>query len=360
MSAIASSSTVPRPLRLGILGAGGLGKGMAQLAQYRPDFQLVALADSRGYCVDPQGICVDTLLPLPTVAHYQRDTVTGVPTENAIIDMLKAHASDIDVLFWALPNLPVEFFATTLTHVLDETKFRGVCVDALKRTKAVENLMPLAPRLTQENMLYITGAGATPGFLTTLATVAAHSFVEVLSVDIHFGVGIACWDQYKATIREDLLHVPGFTADSVAAMSDAEIEAELAKRNGLLELHNMEHADDIILELAGICPRERVTVGGLVDTQRAQKPVSTTVTITGKTFRGTVGSHKVVLSDETTMVDNVCGPALGFLLRGWEQAQSGRAGLVTSADIMPRFASTPVTHLNLPSPMTQDTTPATV
>ncbi|MBY0403602.1 MAG: hypothetical protein K2X66_06855, partial [Cyanobacteria bacterium] len=82
-----------------------------------------------------------------------------------------------------------------------------------------------------------------------------------------------------------------------------------------------------------------VTVGGLVDTRNAKKPVSTTVTITGKTVAGAIGSHRFTVSDETTMVDNVCGPSLGFLLRGTLLRQEGRFGLMTSAELMPRFGT---------------------
>jgi hypothetical protein len=54
---------------------------------------------------------------------------------------------------------------------------------------------------------------------------------------------------------------------------------------------------------------------------------------------GAIGTHQFIVSDEATMVDNVCGPALGFLLRGVELWEVGRYGIVTSADLMPRFAS---------------------
>jgi hypothetical protein len=77
----------------------------------------------------------------------------------------------------------------------------------------------------------------------------------------------------------------------------------------------------------------------LVDTRNAKKPVSTTVTVTGRTASGAVGSHQFVVSDEATMVDNVCGPALGFMLRGMEMHARGFHGLITSADIMPRFST---------------------
>lgn len=327
-------------IRLAILGAGGLGKGMARLVPFRPDFRLVAMADSRGYCYDPNGLPIEAIQPLATVA--QAPCAVARDSSQAILDLLQAHGEAIDGIFMALPNLPVSFFADTVEAILTQTPFRGVMVDALKRTQAVERLMPLGEHLRERGVLYITGAGATPGFLTTVAAVAAHSFAEVLSVDIHFGVGIACWDAYRATVREDLIHLEGFDADRVAAMSDADVEAELDRRQGLIELQGMEHADDIILELAGICPRDRVRVGGLVDTRHARKPVSTTVTLTGRTASGAVSQHQFTLGDETTMVDNVCGPALGFMLRGMGlYEQQGLSGLMTSADLMPRFASQP-------------------
>lgn len=323
-------------IRLAILGAGGLGKGMAKLVPYRPDFKLIAMADSQGFCFDENGLDSDTIASLSTVADYPK---AGKACQDSIIQLLQSYGDHIDGIFMALPNLPVEFYAETVKKIAENTPFKGVFVDALKRTKAVEQLLPMDKKLRANKLLYITGAGATPGFLTTVAAVAAHSFVEVMSVDIHFGVGIANWEAYKSTVREDFLHLEGFDALRVAAMSDADIEEELEKRNGLIELTNMEHADDIILELSGICPRERVTVGGLVDTRNEKKPVSTTVTITGRTLSGSIGSHRFTLSDETTMVDNVCGPALGFLLRGTLMRQEGRYGLVTSAELMPRFGS---------------------
>ncbi|MBX2859746.1 MAG: hypothetical protein KTR14_00805 [Vampirovibrio sp.] len=320
---------------MAILGAGGLGKGMAKMVTQRPGFTCVAMADSQGYCYETGGLSVDQVLPLETVATYPNG---GMSSDQGILELLQAHGHDIDVIFMALPNFPVSFFADTVKQIATQTPFKGVMVDALKRTTAVEKLLSEGDLLKSAGILYITGAGATPGFLTTVAAVAAQSFVEVQSVNIHFGVGVANWETYRATIREDFLHLDGFDADKVAAMSDADVEAELEKRNGLLELVEMEHADDIILELAGICPRDRVTVGGLVDTRNAKKPVSTTVTVTGTTLSGAVGSHQFTVSDATTMVDNVCGPALGFLKRGVELFEIGQTGIITSADIMPKGA----------------------
>lgn len=316
-------------VRVAVFGFGGLGRGMARLIPQRPDFKLVAVADSQGFAFDAKGLELDQYdaLVQPTTAD-----------SDSIISLLKKHGGEIDAVFMALPNLPVEFFAETVKRIADETDFKGVFVDALKRTEAVERLFDLNETLQERKILYITGAGATPGFLTTVAAVAAHSFVEVLDVNIHFGVGIANWEAYKATVREDFIHLEGFDAKRVACMSDDEIAAELEARNGLIQLVNMEHADDVILELAGVCSRDRVKVGGLVDTRNAKKPVSTTVTVTGRTASGKVGSHQFIVSDEAAMVDNVCGPALGFMLRGVELYERGFAGLMTSADLMPRFA----------------------
>ncbi len=319
-----------KAVRLAVFGFGGLGRGMARLAPQRPDFKLVAVADSQGFAYNANGLALTEEFQLQQPLTNDSDS---------IISLLKLHGHEIDAVFMALPNLPVEFFAETVKRIAEETGFQGVFVDALKRTEAVERLFALSDELRTHNILYITGAGATPGFLTTIAAVAAHSFVEVLDVNIHFGVGIANWEAYKSTVREDFIHLEGFDAKRVSCMSDEEIGQELDVRNGLLKLVDMEHADDVILELAGVCPRDRVRVGGLVDTRNAKKPVSTSVTVTGRTASGAVGSHQFVVSDEATMVDNVCGPALGFMLRGIELHQRGFTGLITSADIMPRFST---------------------
>lgn len=321
-----------QPLRLAILGAGGLGKGMAQRVEATGDFKTVAMVDRDAYLYDADGLTFESVKDLTRL----RDHGSAILSMQPILELFVTHAVDIDAVFVALPNMPVDFIPGVAKMLATKTGFQGVMVDALKRTRAVEAMMALDETLRDNQILYITGAGATPGFLSTMAAVAAQSFVDVSHIDIRFGVGIANWSAYRATIREDFLHLEGFDADRVAAMSDADIEAELEKRNGLLELNNMEHADDIILELAGICRRDQVTVGGLVDTRNAQKPVSTQVTITGKTTAGVEASHVMTLDDATTMVDNVCGPALGFLRQGYRWFTRNQFGVITSADLMPR------------------------
>ena len=329
-----SASTVQQQLRVGILGFGGLGRGMARMVNARRGFQLCAVADRTGFAYQ-ENLDLETCLGCSSVTQLEK----GQSSDQAILDLLTRHGEQLDVLFLALPNLPVDFYQHTVQQIAEQTPFQGVMVDALKRTEAVECLLDLDGLLRANRLLYITGAGATPGFLTTIAAVAAQSFVEVEAIDIYFGVGVSNWEQYRATIREDLLHLPGFDADKVAAMSDADIEAELDRRNGLIELVNMEHADDIILELAGVCDRSCITVGGLVDTRNARKPVSTTVTVRGKTIAGDSCQHQFTVADETTMVDNVCGPAAGFMARGVELHLRGQYGLMTSANVMPRTSA---------------------
>jgi len=120
-------------------------------------------------------------------------------------------------------------------------------------------------------------------------------------------------------------------------MTDEEVAMLLDQTNGILALENMEHADDIMLELAGICDREQVTVGGVVDTRNPKKPLNTNVKITGRTFEGKISTHTFTLGDETSMAANVCGPAFGYLKAGIRLHQRGLYGLYTAAEIMPLF-----------------------
>jgi hypothetical protein len=215
--------------------------------------------------------------------------------------------------------------------------WRGVLVDALKRTSAVEQLLTLQQELKAAEITYLTGCGATPGLLTAAAALAAQSYAEIHSVKITFGVGIANWEAYKATIREDIAHLPDYDVAKATAMSDAEVEALLEQTNGILALENMEHADDIILELAGVCGRDRVSVGGIVDTRNPKKPLSTNVQVTGRTFEGKISTHTFTLGDETSMAANVCGPAFGYLKTGISLNRKGMYGLFSSAEVMPQF-----------------------
>jgi len=321
--------------RIAVLGAGGLGRNMAKLLEKKTEMRLVAICDKGGIAYSNEGIpssCIDNL---PADASVATIPAYGRPASDSIAAVLELR-DKIDGIFLALPNLPNDFLPSIVRRLL-EGGFSGVLVDALKRTRAVEMVLGLDDLVKTKQTTYITGAGATPGLLTAAAALAAQSFVEVESVEIRFGVGIANWDAYKATIREDIAHLKGFTVERVAQMTDEEIEQELAKRNGILELENMEHADDIILEVAGIVSRDKVKVGGIVDTRNPKKPVSTTMKLTGITFEGKRSTHTFTLGDETSMAANVNGPALGYMKAGFWYHAHGLYGVFTCADVMPKW-----------------------
>ncbi|MDC0834982.1 saccharopine dehydrogenase-like oxidoreductase [Leptolyngbya valderiana BDU 20041] len=324
------------PLRVGVLGFGGLGQAASRVLAPKHEIRWVAVADLHGYAYDPNGLdpdrCLATYRDRGSIGHLDG---VGTLSHESIGDLI-ANAPDVDGYFLALPNLPNTFMASVARQFI-ESGWQGVLVDALKRTSAVEQLLDLRNDLQAAGITYMTGCGATPGLLTAAASLAAQSYAEVHKVEITFGVGIANWEAYRATIREDIAHMPGYDVEKARALTNAEVEALLDKTNGILKLENMEHADDIMLELAGIVSRDRVTVGGIVDTRNPKKPLSTNVRVTGRTFEGKESSHTFTLGDETSMAANVCGPAFGYLKAGMSFHRRGIHGLFTAAEVMPQF-----------------------
>ena len=323
------------PLKVGVLGFGGLGQAAARVLAPKGEMLWVAAADKKGYAYNRSGLnpnlAIESYRQQGSVGYLEPH---GVLSSNSIQDLLAN--KDVDGYFLALPNLPNTFMADVARQFI-ESGWQGVLVDALKRTSAVEQLLELQTQLQQAGITYLTGCGATPGLLTAAAAVAAQSYAEIHHVKITFGVGIANWEAYRATIREDIAHMPQYNVETASAMSDEEVSALLDKTNGIIALENMEHADDIMLELAGICSRDRVTVGGVVDTRNPKKPLSTNVQITGRTFEGKTSTHTFTLGDETSMAANVCGPAFGYLKAGIALQRRGMTGLFTAAEIMPQF-----------------------
>ncbi|HAC63717.1 MAG TPA: saccharopine dehydrogenase-like oxidoreductase [Cyanothece sp. UBA12306] len=322
-------------IKVGVLGFGGLGQAAARVLAPKQEMTWVGAADLKGYAYCETGLDPDRAI----ATYHQQGSIGylepyGTLSNHSIQELLENSA--VDGYFLALPNLPNTFMADVAKQFI-ASGWQGVLVDALKRTSAVEQLLTLQPELEAAGITYLTGCGATPGLLTAAAVVAAQSYAEIHSVKITFGVGIANWEAYRATIREDIAHLPGFTVEKAKGMTDAEVEAFLDQTNGILTLENMEHADDIMLELAGICSRDRVTVGGVVDTRNPKKPLSTNVQITGRTFEGKISTHTFTLGDETSMAANVCGPAFGYLKAGKMLHDRGIHGLFTAAEIMPQF-----------------------
>ena len=319
-------------MKIAILGAGGLGKAAAQIIAQKTQMQIVAVADAGGFVFNPDGIDAHELQNVK-VGGSVSQMKNGQRSTDAIGEIINLK-DEYDGVFLALPNLPNDFIPCVVQRFV-EGGFQGALVDALKRTRAMEMIFDLDPLLRDNKCTFLSGCGATPGLLTAAAALAAQSFVKVEKVHIWWGVGIARWDDYKATIREDIAHLPGWDVDSAKALSDAEVEEVLGQTDGKLTLTNMEHADDVMLERAGVCERNQVTVGGVMDTRNAKKPVSTTMTLTGITFDGQKSEHRFILGDETTMAANVCGTALGYLNRAQWLHHRGVYGVFGSAEMMP-------------------------
>lgn len=335
-SSESAASTSTKVRRIAIMGAGGLGRSAASLLAHKSEFRLVALADREGIAHDDTGISADAVMALP--ADKSVGTLKGGrPSEDSVTELTALNkAGKLDAIFLAIPNIPNTFLPDVIRQFC-EAGFKGVMADALKRTSAVESVMELSDLIRQSGMTYITGCGATPGLLTAAANLAAQSFVEVKDVKIWFGVGISSWEAYKATVREDIAHMPGYNVEKVKTLSDAQIAEILADRDGLLELHHMEHADDVLLERAGVVNRERVDVGGLVDTTKPVKPTQTMMTLTGVTFEGKTATHTFALGNETSMAANVLGPAFGWMKAAMAMHDRGLNGLYTCTDLMPQF-----------------------
>ena len=361
-----SMTTEESQIRVAVLGAGGLGKAAAWIIGMKRQLRLCAICDSKGYVVAPEGLDCEAiaavegdlvegdrrLAPSPSLADSgsardHRSATRVAERRAAIADQIEVehhsdpigaiieHSDAYDAVLVALPNLPNEFIPGVIERFVS-TRRSLVFVDVLKRTRAVEQMFMLDGLVRQAGSVVMTGCGATPGLLAAAAVLAAQSFVEVERVDIWWGVGIANWDAYKATIREDIAHLPGYSVERAKAMTDADVEALLARANGLLELRHMEHADDLLLQRVGVVEDlDQVEVGGVMDTRHPNKPVSTTMTLTGITFEGKRSSHKFILGDETTMAANVIGPALGYLKRGlWLKAR-GLFGVFGCTEFLP-------------------------
>lgn len=324
-------------IRLAVLGAGGLGKVAVEIVSFKKAVKIVAICDNKGFAFSEDGITPELMSSCEGKSVGEMPGI-GRISDDSIGDVCKMK-SEFDGIFIALPNFPNDFIPSVVERIC-ESGFEGAIVDVIKRSSAMKKVFELEEMVKKSKSTYITGAGATPGILSAAAVIASQSFISVDDVSINWGVGISNWEKYKATVREDIAHLPGFSLEKAQKMTDSEVEEFLDENKGKIELTGMEHADDILLERANVIEKEeQCQVGGIIDTRNAKKPVSTTMTLRGRTYDGKVSSHKFVLGDETSMGANVVGPALGYLKKAeWLRAHNAY-GIFGSTEVMPQVLS---------------------
>jgi len=353
-------------INFAVLGTGGIGRRTLEVSEHKDDLVPVAACDRNGIAVDHDGLDVDELLAATEgniASGPGGETATdggvaaddagsgvkqtgeaagvvasrqGEPTETPIDDII-AESDAIDAVLIALPNLEHDFIPRIADRFAD-ADYSGVLVDVLKRSRVIGLLEGREETFEEVGLTFVCGAGATPGFLTGAAALAAQSFVEVAEIDIWWGVGLKSgYQDNRGTVREDIAHLDGYDIETARTLSEAEIEEIIDEHDGVLEFHDMEHADDVLLERAGICDAEDVSVGGILDVRSDEKPTTTTVSVTGTTFDGERATNTFQLDDDTSMAANVNGPALGYMKAGVMRNHVGDYGVYGPAELMPGF-----------------------
>jgi hypothetical protein len=349
-------------LTFAVLGTGGIGRRTLEVSQHKDGLTPVAACDRSGSAIDHDGLDVDELLAATegNIASEPQDddgyaadggatavkqtgedagvlaSEQGRATESPIADVI-AESDAIDAILMALPNLEHDFIPQVADRFAD-AGYEGVLVDVLKRSRVIGMLDEHSEAFEESGITFVCGAGATPGFLTGGAALAAQSFVEIDEVEIWWGVGLKSgYEDNRGTVREDIAHLDGYDLESARELSDEEIEAIIDEHDGVIEFEDMEHADDVLLERAGICDAEDVTVGGILDVRSDEKPTTTTVRVTGTTFDGETGTNTFQLDDDTSMAANVNGPALGYMKAGVRHNRAGEYGVFGPADLLPGF-----------------------
>jgi Fe-S cluster biogenesis protein NfuA len=343
-----------------VLGTGGIGRRTLEVSQHKDQLTPVAACDRNGIALDHDGLDVGELLAATegNIASESQDDVAtdggasavkqtgenagvvaseqGRQTDDpiqAIIDESDA----IDAVLLALPNLEHDFIPSVADRFA-EAGYEGVLIDVLKRSRVIGMLDERADSLVDSGITFVCGAGATPGFLTGAAALAAQSFVEIEEVEIWWGVGLKSgYEDNRGTVREDIAHLDAYDIETARELSDEEIEEIIDEHDGVIEFEDMEHADDVLLERAGICDAEDVTVGGILDVRSDEKPTTTTVRVTGTTFDGETGTNTFQLDDTTSMAANVNGPALGYLKTAVRRNRAGEYGVFGPAELLPGF-----------------------
>lgn len=326
-------------INFAVLGTGGIGRRALEISQYKDGIAPVAACDRNGIAVDCEGLDVKELLnategniagdgsgeseELGKAANNSGSKIgmkTGVKqtgesagivasaqgksTETPIDDII-VNSDMFDAVLIALPNLEHDFIPR-ISDRFAEAEYSGVLVDVLKRSRVIEMLDERENAFKKAGITFICGAGATPGFLTGAAAIAAQSFVKVEEVEIWWGVGLKSgYTDNRGTVREDIAHLDGDDIKTARGLSTEEIEEIIDEHDGVLEFHDMEHADDILLERSGICDADNVSVGGVLDVRSDEKPTTTTVRVTGTTFDGKKATNMFQFDDNTSMAANL-------------------------------------------------------
>ncbi|MEW6261475.1 MAG: saccharopine dehydrogenase-like oxidoreductase [Thermodesulfobacteriota bacterium] len=320
-----------------VIGVGGIGAAAGRIMAQKGGFRVVGLVDRFDLAADAAGLNVDQVLERKkSSGSLSEASPAGRPPDDPVASLLRA-APGVEALLLSVPSIPHDLVARQVLHLI-ELGFKGAVVDVLDQSGALAQVLPLEEKIRAAGMTYVTGCGCTPGLLTAAASLCAHSFIEVEEVRIHFGVGIAGYlERDEASLREVLAGWRGMGVKRAEALTKDEIRTILEEENGLLDVSGLSHGDDVLIERSGVAPRDRVEVGGRIDTTKDLKPTTTTVTVTGLTFDGRRSSHELRLGNETSMFANTAGPAVGYLARAVELNRRKVTGLFGSTDLIPCF-----------------------
>ncbi len=101
---------VNQPIKVGVLGFGGLGQAAARILAPKGEMTWVAAADRQGYAYNDSGL--DPNVAIKT--YHDRGSIgyldtNGTLSENSISDLVTNHS--VDGYFLALPNLTNTFMA---------------------------------------------------------------------------------------------------------------------------------------------------------------------------------------------------------------------------------------------------------
>lgn len=324
-------------IKTAVIGTGGIGMAAATIMDLKSGFQVVGLSDKLDLAVFPEGVNVTEALRIAKATGRLADIPqAGLEDPDPLRTLIKG-VPDLEGLILSVPSIPHDLVTRQVQRLI-ELGFKGAVVDVLDQSIALEHISRLRQDIRNAGLTYITGCGATPGLLTAAASLISHSFLEVDGIRIRFGVGITNYlDRDEASLREILAGFKGMGVERAETLTRDDIHAILEERKGIVEVSGLAHGDDVLIEWAGVTSREKVEVGGRIDTKHDIKPVSTTVTVIGRTFDECQSSHTLTLGDETSMFANTAGPAVGYLARAVELNRQKVTGLFGSTDLMPLF-----------------------